>query len=109
METFVSAESFDQDYYKITENRYSAAAIASADTNSGIVAESALKVLEDRLGRVTTSLITLVDPEVIVVIGMAGTIDQIYGTVPRKWPGCITVRAPMTRLLQAKGGDPSTA
>ncbi len=109
LETFISAEGFEQDYYKITEIRSSTAAIASAATNSDIVAESALQVLEDRLGRVTAALITLVDPEVIVVGGMVGTIERIYRTVPRKWPGYVTVRDPVTRLLPAKGGEFSAA
>ena len=104
METFVSAEGVEQDYFKITERRATAAAIASAAANSDIVAESTLQVLEDRLGRATSTLITMVDPEVIVVGGIVGAIERIYQTVPRKWPGYVIMRNPVTKLVPAQGG-----
>lgn len=109
METFVSAEGVEQDYFKITENRTSAAAIASAAANSDIVAESTLQVLEDRLGRATSALITMVDPEVIVIGGMVGAMERIYRTVPRKWPGYVTARNPVTRLVPAQCGVKAAA
>ena len=109
METFVSAEGVEQDYFKITENRTSAAAIASAAANSDIVAESTLQVLEDRLGRATSAVVTIVDPDVIVIGGMVGTMERIYSTVPRKWPGYVTARNPLTRLVPAQCGVKAAA
>ena len=109
METFVSAEGVEQDYFKITESRASATAIASAAANSDIVAESTLQVLEDRLGRATSALITIIDPDVIVIGGMLAEMERIYRTVPRKWPGYVTARNPVTRLVPAQCGTTAAA
>ena len=109
METFVSAEGVEQDYFKITESRASATAIASAAANSDIVAESTLQVLEDRLGRATSALITIIDPDVIVIGGMLAEMQRIYRSVPRKWPGYVTARNPVTRLVPAQCGTTAAA
>jgi len=108
-ETFISAESIEQDYLKITGNRANIVTIASAAANNDIVAESTIQVLEDRLGRVTSAFITIIDPKVIVIGGVVGTMERIYEKVPRKWPGYVTARNPVNRLVQAKGSEMTAA
>ncbi len=109
IETFVSSESVEQDNFKITGNRTAAAAIANAAAKSYIVAYRTLQVLEDRLGRATSSLITIVDPEVIVIGVIVGTMERIYSTVPQKWPDYVTARTLTTRLVPARYGVKATA
>ena len=87
MKTFVSSEGVEQDSFKSTESRASAAAIASAAANCDIVAEGTLQVLEDRLERAAYALIIMVDPEVIVIGGIVGAMELICRTVSRKWLG----------------------
>lgn len=109
MEAFVSAEGMEQDYFKITQIQTTTAAIAKAAANRDIVAENTLQVLEDRLGRATSALITMIDPEVIVIGGIVGEIERLYRTVPQKWPGYVTVRNPLTMLVPAQAGTIAAA
>ena len=98
LETFLSAAGLEDDYYKITETRLSALDIAAAAANNDIVAESALQVLEDRIGRATAAIINLIDPDVIVLGGMVGALPRLVDNVPRKWPGYVISKKPATRL-----------
>ena len=80
---FCLAEDVKQDYFKITECRTFASAIACAAANSDIVTESKLQVLEDRLGCATSALIKILDPEVIITGGMVGVMEQMHRTMSR--------------------------
>lgn len=99
LETFLSSSGLEDDYFKITENRQSAAQIAAAAKNNDIVAESALQVLEDRLGRATAAIINIIDPDVIVLGGMVGELDRLITNLPRKWPGYVITKKPQTELV----------
>ncbi len=49
-----------------------------------------------------SALITLVDPEVIEIGGLLGTIGRIYRSVPRKWPHNVIVADLVTMLVPAQ-------
>jgi fructokinase len=95
----------EEDYFQITDNKLSAGAIATAAAGMDIVAESALQVLEDRIGRATALIINMVDPEVIMLGGTVGSFERLLTTVPRKWPGYVHSGKLKTRLLQSKSGN----
>ncbi|MDB3891742.1 ROK family protein [Alphaproteobacteria bacterium] len=99
LETFLSSSGLEDDYFKITENHQSAAQIAAAAQNNDIVAESALQVLEDRLGRATAAIINIIDPDVIVLGGMVGELDRLITNLPRKWPGYVITKKTQTELV----------
>ena len=109
MESFVSAASLEKDYVNITGNHLAIDAIAAAAKDSDIVAENVLQVLEDRLGRATAAIITLLDPDVIIIGGRIGQIERLISNVPRKWPGYVTVQRPKTQLFLAKTGPHAAA
>jgi len=108
-ESFVSSIGLEADYEKITGNRATAVEIANAATTSDIVAESVLQVLEDRLGRITAAIITLLDPDMIVIGGAIGAMPRIFDNVPRKWPGYITLKNPATQIMPATNTSGATA
>lgn len=105
LETFLSSTGVEDDYFKITETRQSAAQIATAAANGDIVATSALQVLEDRLGRATAAIINIIDPDVIVLGGMVGSLERLTSNVPRKWPGYVIARRPQTKLVISENGN----
>ena len=105
IETFLSSTGFEDDYFKITETHQSAAQIAAAAAQGDIVAMSSLQVLEDRLGRTTAALINIIDPDVIVLGGMVGSLERLMSNVPRKWPGYVIARRPTTRLLASSNSE----
>jgi len=109
MESFVSAASLEKDYVNITGNHLAIDAIAAAAKDSDIVAENVLQVLEDRLGRATAAIITLLDPDVIIIGGRIGQMERLISNVPRKWPGYVTVQRPKTQLFLAKTGPHAAA
>ena len=109
MESFVSAASLEKDYVNITGNHLGIDSIAVAAQDSDIVAENVLQVLEDRLGRATAAIITLLDPDVIIIGGRIGQMERLIRNVPRKWPGYVTVKRPRTQLCPAKTGAHAAA
>ncbi|MBT6566958.1 ROK family protein [uncultured Candidatus Puniceispirillum sp.] len=105
LDSFVSARGMEDDYFQITNTQLSATAIATAADAIDIVAESALQVLEDRIGRATALIINMVDPDVIVLGGAVGRFERLLTTVPRKWPGYIHGAKFKTQLVQSATGD----
>ena len=77
LETFLSETGFEDDYERVTGDRRPAASIAAAAAASDIVADSVIQVFEDRLGRATASIITLFDPQVILLGGVASLADRL--------------------------------
>ena len=104
LDSFVSARGLEDDYFRITDTKLSATAIATAANGMDIVAESALQVLEDRIGRATALIINMVDPDVIILGGAVGCFERLLTTVPRKWPGYVQANKLKTRLLQSQSG-----
>ena len=105
LDSFVSARAIEEDYFRITNSQLSAAAIATTADGIDIVAESAMQVLEDRIGRATALIINMIDPDVIVLGGAVGGFERLLTTVPRKWPGYVHAAKLKTRLLQSASGN----
>ena len=104
METFVSGRALEQDYFQMTGTSTIAGTIAAAAKNSDIVAENTMQVLEDRLGRATAAIMNLLDPQMIVIGGIVAEMDRVFINVPRKWPGYVTARSPVTKVVPAQRG-----
>ena len=106
LETFLSESGFEDDYERITGERQDAASIAAAAAAGDIVADSVVQVLEDRLGRATATMISLFDPQMIVLGGMVPLPERLATRLPRKWPGYVQISRSRTRLAVSKsGGD----
>ena len=101
LDSYVSARGMEDDYFRITGSQLSVSAIATAANGMDIVAESALQVLEDRIGRATALIINMIDPDVIMLGGTVGGFERLLTTVPRKWPGYVHASKPKTQLLQS--------
>lgn len=104
LDSFVSARAIEEDYFRITDCQLSATSIAKAAESMDIVAESALQVLEDRIGRATALIINMIDPDVIMLGGAVGCFERLLTRVPRKWPGYVHASGLKTRLLQSDSG-----
>ena len=105
LETFLSQSGFEDDYERVTGDRQPAASIAAAAAASDIVADSVVQVFEDRLGRATATIITLFDPQVIVLGGAATLVDRLCERVPRKWPGYVQIDRSRTRIIACSDDD----
>ena len=54
-----------------------------------IVAESSMQVIEDRISRGLALVISLLDPDIILIGGMLAKSERLFTNIPRKWPGYI--------------------
>jgi fructokinase len=106
LETFISGPAVSEDYAARSGVALPVDEIA-ARTNRDLVAESVLQVLEDRLGRALAQIITILDPDAIVLGGGLSNLDRLYTNVPRKWPSFVFGREVNTPLLKPLHGDSS--
>ena len=62
---------------------------------------------EERLARALSTVINIVDPDVIVLGGGMSNVARLYDNVPRLWSRTITSDVVDTRLLRNVHGDSS--
>jgi predicted NBD/HSP70 family sugar kinase len=104
LETFLSTSGLELDYERVTGDRRSAAQIAAAAAGNNIVAESVVQVFEDRLGRATAAIISLIDPGTIILGGNTPMPERMRERVPRKWPGYVQIDRSNTHLAVCSAG-----
>lgn len=107
LETYISGTAFEKEYEKLSGQKRTGHEIITSAEKGDIIAEAALDVLEDRMGRGLAMVINLFDPDVIVLGGGLSNIQRLYVNVPRKWPGYVFSDAIHTRLLPPDYGDSS--
>ena len=104
LETFLSMQGLEEDYERVSGMKLTAAEIAVAAEASDIVAENIIQVFEDRLGRATATIISLLDPRTIILGGNAPLPDRLCERVPRKWPGYVQIDCSDTQLHRCTDG-----
>ena len=104
VETFLSTSGLEEDYERVTGDRLTAAQIATAASGNDIVAESVIQVFEDRLGRATATIVSLIDPGTIILGGNTPMPERMCERVPRKWPGYVQIDRSNTRLTWCEAG-----
>ena len=106
IETFLSGPGLAADYAKGGGDRVDALEIALRAAAGESRAQAALDRYEDRLARALTTVVNLLDPDVIVLGGGLSNIDRFYvGVPPRIRPfGHEPLRTP---LRKARFGDSS--
>ena len=77
----------EEDYERVSGMKLTAAEIAVAAEASDIVAENIIQVFEDRLGRATATIISLLDPRTIILGGNAPLPDRLCERVPTEMAG----------------------
>ena len=103
IETFVSGPALGADHPGEGDPETIVAAAAAGD----VEANRTLKRYEDRLGRGLSSVINILDPEVIVLGGGLSSIDRLYTNVPRAWDRHVFSDHVATRLVPPRFGASS--
>ena len=105
LEVFLSGPALERDYVAAGGDRLDAAAIA-ARAEREPRADAVMARYEARLARALTTVINLLDPDVIVLGGGLSNIERLYQRVPTMFEpfGGEPAR---TRLVRAKHGDSS--
>ena len=71
------------------------------------MADAALERYEQRLARALSSVINILDPDVIVLGGGLSKVGRLYDKVPRLWPDWVFSDSAATRLVPNVHGDSS--
>ena len=105
LEVFLSGPALERDYVDAGGDRIDAASIAARSEREPR-ADAVMARYEARLARALTTVINLLDPDVIVLGGGLSNIERLYQHVPPMFEpfGGEPVR---TRLVRAKHGDSS--
>ncbi|MEO0034721.1 MAG: hypothetical protein RLZZ501_744 [Pseudomonadota bacterium] len=98
IETFLSGPALARD-----DGRGLTAAEIAAERPEG----AALTRYQGRLARALGQIITLIDPEVIVLGGGVSRIESLYRVVPEQWGRWVFSDTVATRLLPPRHGDSS--
>lgn len=78
LETWISGPAFERDFGRVTGRSLRGAEIVSAAASGDAEAEAALVRLEDRIARGLSTVVDIVDPDVIVLGGGLSRIDRLY-------------------------------
>lgn len=99
LDAFLSTSGLELDHERLTNDTRSAADIATAATAGDIVCESVMQVFEDRLGRATANIISITDPQRIILAGTLPELQRFAERVPRKWPGYVQIDRSQTNFV----------
>lgn len=78
LETWISGTGFERDFERATGRSLRGNEIVAAANSGDAEAEAALVRLEDRIARGLSSVVNIVDPDVIVLGGGLSRIDRLY-------------------------------
>lgn len=107
IETFLSGPGLAADHHRHTGQTLTAAAIAAAAKSGEPLALATMERHAERLARGLAVVITLLDPDAIVLGGGLSAIAMLYDRVPQLWSRWIFSDAVSTRLLAPLHGDSS--
>ena len=105
LEVFLSGPALSADYLRRGGDDISAVDIAARATSDPLAA-STLERYQERLARALTTVINVLDPDVIVLGGGLSNIERLYTNVPPLWAP-FGGELPRTRLVRARHGDSS--
>ncbi len=78
LETWISGTGFERDFERVTGRSLRGSEIVAAAAVGDADAEAALVRLEDRIARGLSTIVNIVDPDVIVLGGGVSRIDRLY-------------------------------
>lgn len=107
IETGLSGPAFANDYQHLGGEMLSAIEISQQAQQGHALAITALERYQDRLARALSSVINILDPDVIVLGGGMSNITSLYTTLPKLWSNYVFSDRVDTRLLANKHGDSS--
>lgn len=82
-------------------------AIVAAAEQGDVAAEATMQRWFDRFARALSSIINILDPDVIVVGGGLSRIERFYTEIPARWGDWVFSDRVDTRIVPAMHGDSS--
>ena len=106
-ELFISGTGLARDHRSMTGVALTAEEIVRGSANGDAECEASLQRYEERLARALSTVINIVDPDVIVLGGGMSNVARLYDNVPRLWARTVTSDYVDTRLMRNAHGDSS--
>ncbi|MFT6580342.1 MAG: ROK family protein [Alphaproteobacteria bacterium] len=107
IETYLSGPGFEARHFDATGQHISAEIIVARAGDGDTACLASLAQYESRLARALSSIINVLDPDIIVLGGGMSNIDRLYSNVPQLWSQWIFSDHVSTRLVPPKFGDSS--
>ncbi len=107
IETFLSGPGLSHDFEADTGQKIQAHEVAELAATGDERAEACMQRYERRMAKSLAMVISILDPEVIVVGGGVSNIDRLYDNVPALWIEYAFTDQLFTRLVKAQHGDSS--
>ena len=107
IETWLCGSGLARDHARVTGERAEPAEIAARAAAGDEAASATLARYEDRLARSLSSVINLLDPDVVVLGGGLSNIARLYDTVPRLLARYVFSDRVDTPVVPAVHGDSS--
>lgn len=107
IETFLSGPGLARDHARVTGERAESSEIAARAAAGNADARATMERWEDRLARALSSVINVVDPDVVVFGGGLSNIGRLYENVPRLLGRYVFSDRVDTPLLPPAHGDSS--
>ncbi len=107
LELYLSGTGLARDHALITGHQIKAEEIAALDEAGDAEANATFERFERRLAKSLSMIVTILDPDVIVLGGGLSNIDRIYRTVPQLMGDLVFGEELSTRLARHVHGDSS--
>ena len=107
IETFLSGAGLVNEFERTAKRIETPETIARLAEDGDLAAGLCLDRYEDRLARALSTVINIVDPDVIVLGGGLSNINRLYQAVPPRWAAFVFSDIVTTRLVKAQHGDSS--
>ena len=107
LETYISGTGFEKDYAKVVGDRIPGSAIMVRAMDGEKEALAALDRYESRLARGLAVVITVLDPDVVVLGGGMSNIERLYDAMPKLLPQWVFGGEVATPVRRSKHGDSS--
>ena len=107
LETWISGTGFKMEYHRVEGEELSTHDIIANAKRGEEKAVFALERYADRLARALSTVMNVVDPDVIVLGGGMSNVSELYDMVPAIWGRYANVDEVHTKLLPPRFGDSS--
>jgi predicted NBD/HSP70 family sugar kinase len=111
VEQYIAGPAVERRFRQLTNQAVAMNEIVARARSGEAAAAKVMAELVDRFGRALANIVSILDPDVIVLGGGLSKVGRLYENVPRLWSGHVfsagAADAVRTRLVPAAHGDAS--
>ncbi|MGQ0732854.1 MAG: ROK family protein [Acidobacteriota bacterium] len=107
IETFLSGPGLARDFTADTGEDMAPPEIVKRAEAHDARAAACLDRYADRFARALSSVLNIIDPDVVVLGGGLSNVERLYGDIREKWSAYVFSDTVRTRLVRARHGDSS--